>query len=83
MNQKGNVMSAAMGGLMFAIGMLIFLTLWSPLFSYMEPLFNTETMAMSSLVRQLILIVPFVLTGVGLVIIANEAFGNRGEISYR
>ncbi len=81
MNEQGNVMRAMVGGLIFILGMIVLMTLWSPLMIYLLPLLqNTETIAMGDLVASMILLIPAIVTFVGIAILASEAYGGiRGQ----
>jgi len=71
-------MTAITGGFMFLIGMVILMTLWSPLVAVLMPfLDNTDTVAMGGIIKMIVTMVPAIVAFIGIVILANEAFGQK------
>lgn len=84
MNNKGGVMDAIMGALMFAFGMLFFLVMWGPLFTMLSPYLDNEVImgGWGGFCKLMILMLPTILTIVGLVLIIKEMKG-RDDPYYR
>ena len=69
-------MRGIMGGLLFIIGMLVLMVMWSPLVGFLLPLLdNSETVLLGGTVKTIITIIPAILVLTGVAVLASEAFG--------
>lgn len=69
-----NPLKGIIGGLLFIMGMVVFLALWTPLVTLLPALICSETMAMADIVWGLILLIPAVVVMTGIIMIVGAVF---------
>jgi len=78
LNQKGSIMRAMMGGLMFIIGIMILTVLWGPLYNMLLPFIgNADNMTgggEGGVIQSIVLLIPMIVTFTGAALIIYEAF---------
>ena len=69
-----NPLKGIVGALMFIVGMLVFVIIWTPLVSMIPAFLCTETMAMTTEMWGIILLIPAVVVFTGLILIVSAIF---------
>ena len=69
-----NPLKGIVGALMFLVGMLVFVVVWTPLVSILPAFLCAETMAMTTEIWGIILLIPAIVVFTGLIIIVSAIF---------
>ena len=69
-----NPLKGIVGALIFIIGMLVFLTIWSPIVSLIPAFLNADTMVMTTEIFGIILLIPAIVVFTGIVVIVSAVF---------
>ena len=69
-----NPLKGIIGALMFIVGMLVFVLIWTPIVSMIPAFLCTETMAMTVEMYGIILLIPAVVVFTGIIMIVSAIF---------
>ncbi len=69
-----NPLKGIVGALIFIIGMLVFLMIWSPIVALFPTFLNADTMAMTTEILGIIYLIPGIVVFVGIVTIVSAVF---------
>ena len=69
-----NPLKGIVGALMFIVGMLVFVLIWTPIVSMIPAFLCTETMAMTAEMWGIILLIPAVVVFSGIILIVSAVF---------
>ena len=69
-----NPLKGIIGALMFIVGMLVFVLIWTPIVSMIPAFLCTETMAMTVEIWGIILLIPAIVVFTGIILIISAVF---------
>lgn len=69
-----NPLRGIVGALIFIIGMLVFLIIWSPIVSLIPAFLNADTMALTTEIMGIIFLIPGIVVFTGIVVIVSAVF---------
>ncbi len=69
-----NPLKGIIGALMFLVGMIVFVVVWTPLVSILPAFLCAETMAMTTEIWGIILLIPAIVVFTGLIVIVSAVF---------
>ena len=69
-----NPLKGIVGALMFIVGMLVFVIIWTPIVSMIPAFLCTETMAMTTEMLGIILLIPVIVVFTGIILIVSAVF---------
>ena len=69
-----NPLKGILGALMFIVGMLVYVVIWTPIVSMIPAFLCTETMAMTVEIWGIILLIPAIVVFTGIILIVSAVF---------